>query len=138
MSTSHIKKGQVSMEFVAMISFVLLIFTGFYAGISHKQMVAAQYNRDLQAKMLAEYITYQLDLVLTYGGNFTKKVHFPESIDGTQYNITYSERDNCNLIFVNYENKFAFSCTSARVNGSLYSGNNILKNRGGDIIYANQ
>ena len=119
-----------------MVSLVLLIFAGFYAAIYHKQMVAVQYNKNLQARMLSNYIAYETDLALTYDENFTREVYFPEDVGGVKYNITYSLGNNCTVIFVNYENNFAFSCTSANLTGTLHPGNNILSNKHG-VIYAN-
>jgi len=130
------KKGQVSLEFIIMVSLTLLIFAGFYSALLHKQMNAIKYNTDLEAKMLAEYIGYEVNLALTHGENFTKEFELPYKISVYEYNVSYETSDNFTLIYVYYDNRYSIGYTIANLSGSLNPGSNILRNTRG-MIYAN-
>ncbi len=119
-----------------MVSLTLLIFAGFYSALLHKQMNAIKYNTDLEAKMLAEYIGYEVNLALTHGENFTKEFELPYKISVYEYNVSYETSDNFTLIYVYYDNRYSIGYTIANLSGSLNPGSNILRNTRG-MIYAN-
>jgi len=132
----HTKKAQISLEFVIMISLTLIIFTGFYAALMHKQTAALNYNLDLQAKMLTNQLVYEIDLALTQGDNFTKKFELPWKISGQNYTITTEVSENGTFIYLEYIERFSQGYTSANLTGSLFPGNNTIKKIGG-VVYAN-
>ncbi|MFB6166851.1 MAG: hypothetical protein ABEJ62_01155 [Candidatus Nanohaloarchaea archaeon] len=131
MSASTRSKGQSSLEFIAMLSFMMLAFSGFYTFFVNQQIAAVQNQRAVYAEAVADKAAFELDLALAQGDGFSRNFTLPESLGGADYNITVRGE----IVLLEWGERQVLSSTAApEVQGNLTPGGNRVENRGG-VLY---
>lgn len=152
MSTSHVttkrnhafshektisRKAQVSLEFMIIFAFVLLIFTAFYAVLSYKQYQASRFQTNTLAQTVADRVTYEMDLVISQGTNFSSTFILPATINGQHYSVMVQATGNLTWVSLQVaDNVYLSSSAAPGFVGNISAGPNTFANMGG-IIHAN-
>lgn len=130
MSTSHPSSGQSSLEFIVMITLLMMIFAAFVSVFVDKQVSAVEKERETIATTVADSVGFELDRALVEGEGYSRKVDLVSTIRGEDYNITLSN----GTVIVDYRGRSVRGYTAAEnVSGSFEPGMNRVENRGYDI-----
>lgn len=123
-------KGQTSLEFIAMLSFIMLAFAGFFSMFVANQVQATEEQRAVYGKAVADRIAFEIDLALAEGDGFRRDVSLPESITGIPYTVNVSQGS----VLVRWADRSAIAAIAApRVVGNVTAGDNRFANRGGVV-----
>lgn len=127
-------KGQSAIEFMVMISLVLILFASFYTVFSQKEISAIKKETRLRAKSIADRVSYELNLALVQGKGFEKKFKLPLRISDKYYDLVINKTDQGSVIFLEWGNTFVSSHSAvSNITGSLGPGLNTIENKGGYI-----
>lgn len=127
---SNQRTGQSSIEFLAMLSLGLLIFTAFYAFFADQQLTVQEQEFARKAASTADTAAFELDMALLQGDGYSRTFDLPETIGGDSYTITAENQS----VRIRYNNQDFFGQTAVdTVDGDLAPGTNRVENRGGAI-----
>lgn len=127
---SRVRSGQSSIEFMAMLSLALLIFTAFYAFFADQQLNVQERELVQQAASTAKTAAFELDMALLQGDGYSRTFDLPETIGGDTYMITAGNRS----VRLRYDGQDFFGRTAiSSVDGDLAPGTNRVENDGGEI-----
>lgn len=131
MSTSRpSREGQTALEFLAMMVFLMILFTGTYSVLGERQTAAVERQVDLQAAAVADRIGYELDLALTQGEGYSREFELRETIGGSSYNVTVQN----GTVALEWAESMTFASTAVRgIDGNVTPGRNELYNTGEEI-----
>lgn len=137
-SRSHRKRpGQTALEFMIVISILLVLFAAVFTVFSRREIEALEKETKLQANEIADMITYHLDLALVQGSGFSQQFKLPAKLGTNSYRVVINQTGKGSVVFVEWDDRFASSYAAApRINGSLKPGNNWISNRQG-VLYVN-
>jgi len=128
------QSGQTALEFMIVISIVLILFAAFFTIFSRREIEAVNKETRLRAKEIADLITYNLDLALVQGAGFSKQFMLPANLGTSDYQITINQTGQGSVVFISWSDQFVTSYTAAsQINGSLDPGSNQISNRGGAL-----
>ncbi len=84
-------KGQSSIEFLTLISLSTLVLAGLYGVMVSKQGRANEFNNRQTADLVAEKVSFQVEMALVQGGGYSRVFSVPDEIAGGSYNVTVRE-----------------------------------------------
>lgn len=124
-------KGQTSLEFITMLSFIMLAFAAFYGMFVTNQAAALEDQRALFAEAIADQAAFDLNLALAQGDGFERNTTLPDSIGGFPYNVSVADR----TVVVRWDDIRRVSAATAvpTVTGGFEPGDNTVSNQGGVI-----
>lgn len=132
------RKAQSAIEFMIMISVVMIMFATLYAVFSGKRARAFRRETRLQAGAIADRISYEFDLALVQGNGFSKNFQLPLEIGTQDYNVTLLEGDRGTFIFVEWgENSVNSYSAAPKIIGNLENGANRIENEEG-VLHVSQ
>lgn len=82
------RKGQSSMEFLALVSLSALMLAGFHSAMVAKQSGVYEYQNTRAAEKVAEYVSFQVELALVQGEGYSRVFSLPDRIGGQPYTVT--------------------------------------------------
>ena len=131
------RKGQTSMEFVILTSFMIVAFLIFYIVIEGKLVEANRGATDDAAKQVETIVVNELKLAESVSDGYYRVFTIPQNINGIEYNISVlSGVGNTPEIVIKYNgNERVYFVQQAYVNSQSTIGkgvNNITK-AGGTI-----
>jgi len=128
------RKGQVGIEFMMLVLFILIVFAIFYLDISSKQIEFREYKMSREAEYIADSIAYQFNIAFAESDGFSMNFTLPNSIVDADYNISIEDR----IIYVIWNDKFVFSeVILDDITGVPAVGKNQVSNIGG-VLYVTQ
>jgi len=131
MSTSRTGKGQASLEFMATVVLLMLVFAGVYEGVAAQQVRTAETQVQLQAASTADRIGYELDLALAEGDGFYRTIQLPSTIGGADYNVSVAN----GTVRLDWYRSTVFSTTAVpAVIGEIGPGMNTIRNNGSLVV----
>ncbi len=124
-------KGQTSLEFIAMLSFIMIAFAAFYGIFITEQVAAMEQQRALLAEATADQAAFDIDLALAQGDGFVRNTTLPQTIGGFPYNVSVGD----GLVVVTWDEERRASAATIVPNltGSFQPGSNTVSNEGGEI-----
>jgi hypothetical protein len=92
-------KGQSSLEFLAMVSFSMLILASLYTVMADKQRDAVDFQQRETVNFVAEKVAFELEMALVQREGYSRVFSLPGSIAGDSYtvNITRGDPVNSNI-----------------------------------------
>ncbi len=84
-------KGQSSIEFLTLISLSTLVLAGLYGVMVSKQGQANEFNNRQTADLVAEKVSFQVEMALVQGEGYSRVFSLPDEIAGRSYNVTVRE-----------------------------------------------
>ena len=129
-------KAQTSVEFVILVTFMLLVFT-VVAYLIQTRTVEAQNTKNMEyAKQMHNLILNEVTIAETMPYNYTKNFNLPFYIDGDNYNVTINDGAELVINFRSREYVYFFN-KNFDISSTIKLGNNILtkKEIAGKIIY---
>ncbi len=130
----HNRRGQSSLEFIAMVGLALVLFAGFFTFFAGRQATAVAIENQRLAVSTAEEVAFELDLALTQGDGFSRVFDLPADVAGEEYTVSLAG----DRVRVRYKDRDILAYTAAEdVNGDIQPGTNKVENRGG-VLYVTQ
>ena len=127
----YIKKAQIAIEFVLLVSVTFIILLIFLKAIGDQADDLNEKKEFILVKDLAYKAQYEINIASQVKSGYNRTFFIPEKLDNNDYTITKIE----NKITIGLKNS-EFTITIPDVNGSIKKGNNTIKNIGG-VIYIN-
>ncbi len=81
------RRGQSSLEFLAMVSLSALLLAGLYGVMASKQSQAFTYQNSQTAEKVAEQVSFQVEMALVQGDGYSRVFSVPERIGGEFYTV---------------------------------------------------
>ncbi|MFQ3275177.1 MAG: hypothetical protein ACI9LV_000468 [Candidatus Nanohaloarchaea archaeon] len=81
------RKGQSSMEFLAMVSMSMIILASLYSLMAEKQHDTASFQQDKNAQYVSEKVAFEIEMALVQGEGYSRVFSLPSSIGGSNYSI---------------------------------------------------
>ncbi|MDY6774426.1 MAG: hypothetical protein SVS85_04460 [Candidatus Nanohaloarchaea archaeon] len=124
-------RGQSSLEFIIMLSLVMLIFSAFVSVFVNKRVSAVEKERKLVATTVADKVGFELDRALVEGEGYSRRIELRGDIRGEEYNITVGN----GTVIVSYGINSVRGYTAVdSISGSLEPGLNEIRNTGGGLV----
>ncbi|MFC1648964.1 hypothetical protein ACFL1B_05935 [Nanoarchaeota archaeon] len=123
-------KGQVSLEFVVLMVFMLVLFTGLFVALQGR-MLAMRELKDMQTmQQLGNLVENEVRLAYLVGDGYERQFFVPVTLNGKSYDIRVD--DQWDLIVAHHDlEHIAF--LENQVTGAVQKGNNIVKNVHGQV-----
>ena len=80
-------KGQSSMEFLSMVSISMILLAGLTTVMAAKQQDTADYRATNNAELVAEKVSFQVEMALVQGEGYSRVFTLPGSIAGENYTV---------------------------------------------------
>ncbi len=131
MSTSRRgRRGQTSLEFLAMFTLAMLLFASFYAFFAQRQAATVQVEQARTAEAVADRVGFELDLALAEGGGFSRTVTLRPAVGGTPYTVSVAG----GTVTLMYGDRTVTADTAVRsITGTVQPGTNTIHNQQGRI-----
>lgn len=130
-ASTRSRKGQTSLEFIAMLSFMMIAFAAFYSVFVDQHVTAMEQRRATHAEAIADRAAFELDMALSQGDGFSRNFTLPNEVVGADYSITVYD----GLLVLEWGDRRVMDSTAAPgINGELEPGLNRVENRGG-VLY---
>jgi len=124
------RKGQTSLEFLVMLTMMLLVFTAMVSVINRRRNSLSDQRVSLQGVSVADRIGYELDMALVQGDGYHHGFDLRKFIGSHEYSINVEE----GYIRVNWTDKNVFSSTAVQnLSGDIEPGYNRIMNDEGQI-----
>lgn len=125
------RRGQASLEFVMLISFMMLVFVGFFSLANTQLNASREQEIQQQASDIAERFVEQVRLASLMQDGFARSFRLPTDVDGIAYNIALIDNWEVVVIHQGYEH---VEFLSANVTGQINRGLNTIHKRDGLIL----
>lgn len=124
-------KAQSSLEFLVMVTFLLMIFALFYGSLVSRNSQLAEDRRAMQALLAAEDAAYEINTAIIEGHGYAKNFTLPADLYGENYSITVEP----GLVFVDWAQNSRFaSVMLADSSCALHPGTNSIENVEGAVL----
>lgn len=80
-------KGQSSIEFMSMISISMILLAALTTVMASKQKDTADYQATNNAEMVAEKLSFQVEMALVQGEGYSRVFNLPSGIAGSNYTV---------------------------------------------------
>ncbi len=125
------RKGQFALEFIVLVSFMLLIFLGLFAVLSSRILEAKDWENKQIAEELANTVVDEVMLANSVADGYSRNFEVPRKFKGNSYTIEIiGDRE----LVVNYSGQEHVSFLPSNVIGNVNSGLNKIEKIDG-IIY---
>jgi len=129
-------KAQVSMEFMALISLMVLIFVAYTPFFWQQQKEIQDHSEYMMAKRILSSVKKEVDTAVMFGDGYTRNFTVPSTISGIDYGITVNEEKKMVTLFwkdkITYEFLIAHNITGNPVPGQK----NKIENRDDVIVFS--
>ncbi|MFT4892387.1 MAG: hypothetical protein ACI8Z7_000159 [Candidatus Nanohaloarchaea archaeon] len=82
------RKGQSSLEFLAMVSLSMLILASLYSLMAEKQQDTVKFQQDKNAEYVSEKVAFEVEMALVQGEGYSRVFSLPARIGGSNYSIS--------------------------------------------------
>ncbi len=123
------KKGQISVEFLLIVSLAFLLLMLFMPFASRYFLLSMSELQREKIESLGRGVKEEVVTAAKSEKGYTREFSIPKTIEGEDYTIRNS-RKYISLKFHEHE----FSLQIPEVTGSLQKGENVIKKRGGELL----
>jgi len=127
----HIKKAQIAIEFVLLVSISFIILLIFLKAVENQADDLNEKKEFVLVKDLAYNVQYEINMATQVKPGYNRTFFMPEKLNNKDYTITKVG----NKITIGLKNS-EFTITVPEINGNITKGNNTIVNIGG-VIYLN-
>lgn len=126
------RKAQVSMEFVILMTFMILIFTVVFVVIQQKAVNMQDSLTGKQAQEVANIMKNEIEMAHTAVEGYRKEFWIPDYINGEEYEITIKDRSE---LMIKYKKQLFVSFLVANITGNIHpeKGYHIIANNRNNI-----
>ena len=125
------KKSQFAIEFVILISFMFIIFVGFFAIVSYRLIEQEESEKQQKAENIAALAYNEIKLAKSVNNGYERTFKLPKKIDGNDYNIRIIDDRELVVDYLEYEHVLFLP---ENVVGDIGTGLNEIK-KNNNIIY---
>lgn len=126
-------KSQSAMEFIILVSFMLLVILGFFAVASSRLLEAREEGNRRIAEDIAEFAYREIEIAKSVNDGYSRIFNMPQTVNGVNYNINIIDNRELVVNYLGYEHvKFL----PAKVCGDIFIPNNEIDKENG-VICAN-
>lgn len=128
------KKSQFTIEFVILISFMFIVFVGFFAIVSYKLNEATETEKQQKIENLANLVGDELKLAISVNEGYVKTFKVPAKIDGNDYGISIIGNRELVIEFPKLNPEYEYVLfLPANVMGNISTGLNEIRKKGGTV-----
>ena len=125
------RKAQSSVEFIFLVSFMLLVIVGFFAVTSSKTLEAQEEGNKKIAETIADLAYKEIEIAQSVNDGYVRYFVMPPTVNGVNYSIQLIDDKELVVKYVDYEYvKFIAS----NISGNISKGVNRLEKVNG-IVY---
>lgn len=125
------KKAQFAMEFILLITFMLIVFLGFFAAVSYTITESEENKKQQAAENIAALVDNEIKLARSVNDGYEKTFTVPKKIDGNNYTINIVENRELVVSYLEYEYVLFLP---ENVIGNVSTGLNEIK-KNNSIVY---
>jgi hypothetical protein len=81
------RRGQSSLEFLAMVSMSMIILASLYSLMAQKQQDTASFQQDKNAEYISEKVAFEIEMALVQGEGYSRVFSLPSAIGGSNYSV---------------------------------------------------
>lgn len=126
----HSNRGQTSLEFMAMLILVMLVFTAFYTSFASNQTAARQQQETLMAERIANDAVFEIQMALIQGDGYRRNFTLPHAIHGNAYTVNVT--DGAFIVQWNDRNLYK-DVPITSINGTFSPAENRIRNADGEV-----
>ncbi|MGE0793099.1 MAG: hypothetical protein AB7V77_02895 [Candidatus Woesearchaeota archaeon] len=126
------KKGQSAMEFVILLTFMILVFSGFFLVIQTKILDVSESNEKTYLKELNNIVLNEVDLASTSKPDYHHPFNIPTNIKGKTYLIEILDNQEIVTLYENYEQ---INFLTTNITGPIYIGKNVIHKLDGIVFF---
>ncbi len=132
------KKSQFTIEFAILISFMFIVFVGFFAIVSYKLNEARETEKQQKIGNIAVLVGNEIKLANSVNDGYVKTFKLPAKIDGNDYRISILENRELVVEYplLNPEYEYVLFLP-ANIRGNISTGLNELRKKGGTVLIRN-
>ncbi len=124
------KKGQVAIELLILITFLLFLFTIFFLSINENLSEKINARKNLAIKEIAIAIQDEINLASTSSDDYKRIFEIPTTVQGQDYQVNIQD----NLVSVKTEDhKHAIALPVKNITGNITKGENTISKTNGVI-----
>lgn len=124
------RSGQTSLEFMAMLIFVMLVFTTFYTVFADRQMEVRQQQESLMAEQITNDVVFEIQMALVQGDGYARTFTVPEELLGNEYSMDVVNK----TLILSWDDRNMYQDAIVdTVTGEFAPGENRIENVEGDI-----
>ena len=125
------RKAQSAVEFIFLVSFMLLVIVGFFAITSSKTLEAQEEGNKKIAETISDMAFKEIEIAQSVNDGYTRYFTMPPTVNGISYSIWIIDNKELVVKYADYEYvKFI----PANISGNISIGINRLEKSNG-IIY---
>jgi len=125
------KKSQFAMEFILLITFMLIVFLGFFAVVSYTITDLEENKKQQAAENIAALVDNEIKLARSVNDGYEKTFTVPKKIEGNNYTISIIENKELVVIYLEYEYVLFLP---ENIMGNVSTGLNEIK-KNNSIVY---
>lgn len=130
----NIGKGQVSMEFMAYIGFLLIMFAAFGPFFLNQSVMIDEMKAELKAERVATLLEREFNTAVRFGDGYSRNFTLPSEISSNNYSIEL--HSDLMLVEVQWgDRSVTRQITSDNFKGSPVPGKNHIRNSNSEIIF---
>ena len=124
------KKSQSAIEFVFLITFMLVIVVGFFSASSSKILDSVEGNNQKIAEDIADLAYREIEVATSVNNGYVRNFTLPLTVNGANYSISLLQ--NRELV-VNYLGTEHVKFLPSNIVGSISPGINTITKQGGIV-----
>lgn len=131
------QKSQSSMEFVILVSFMMLVFALFFIVIQQRAAIANEEKNDAAADNVKNLALNEIKLAESVSDNYYREFSLPNNLNGLDYNISIMQGvGGSSEIVIKYANKEKVYYLEGFINSAstLGSGLNSITKSGNVVL----
>lgn len=125
------KKTQFTIEFVILITFMLIVFLGFFAIVSYRLIKMEEAEKQQAAENIASFVFNEITLAKSVNNGYERTFKIPKKINGGSYNIKVIDNRELVVNYLEYEHVLFLP---ENVEGNVATGLNKIKKING-VVY---
>ena len=132
------KKSQFTIEFAILISFMFIVFVGFFAIVSYKLNEARETEKQQKIGNVAILVDNEIKLANSVNDGYVKTFKLPAKIDGNGYGISILENRELVVEYPSPNPEYEHVLfLPANIVGNISTGLNELRKKGGTVFISN-
>lgn len=127
-------RGQIEIEFISLVGFILLLFVLVYVLAFNNQVKVEEHRQELFARQLCSFLASEVDFAFAIGSGFEKNLTLPQLLGGkVDYSVFVDNLEQA--VIVSWQGGSCRSFVKSNsTSGVFRSGFNVLRNVNGSVV----
>jgi len=124
------RRGQVAIEFIVLVGFMLVAFTIFFLALQENLSDKFSERQDKKVKEIAVTVKNEIDLAFHSSDGYRREFSLAPDVYGKDYNISVNESV---VYVVTVDGKHAISFAVKEVTGNIQKPENVITKENGGV-----